>query len=126
MNEQGTNWQDWTAIIEDSDAQLFPEKPQTNEVVLEICGVDCQGRFFIERTIAKTGSDGLREFRLNAPVELDEILSIRPVPAASTDETRVSSSLFRVCNVQKHGAARTVQARLFEPLPEQSRRMRSS
>jgi len=120
------NWQHWAAVVEDSDAQPLPQKPQPKKLVLEICGVDCNGRFFIERTVAKTVVDGLREFRLKAAVELDEILSVRPVPEAPTGENRVCSSLFRVCAVRNEGAMRIVQARLFEPLPGHSRRTRSS
>lgn len=118
--------QDWQAIIEGPESQQRSETVQAREIVLEVCGLDCHEHLFIERTSARTDAGGIREFQLKAAVELDGIVSIRPVPEGLIGENKISPTLFRICKVGNGRAARIVRALPFEPLPAWSRPARSA
>lgn len=114
----------WNEIIAEGDGQAFLEAMDTKEPVLEICGVDCHEQFFIERTAAKLDSNGIRSFRLTAPVELDTIVSIRPI--CDDLDNKASSALFQVSRVEKAGGGVWVQVRRFDPLPDWPLRKQAS
>jgi hypothetical protein len=111
-------WNVWSSIVEDPERTYPAELPNENEWIMEVCGHDCKGHFFIETTSAIPHGDGIRKFMLTAAVELDGIVLIRPAESKSSAGKKSASSLFQIYKVEKRGAIRIVHVRPFDPLPD--------
>jgi hypothetical protein len=118
-------WNVWSSIVEDAGRTCPDDYPEESEWILEVCGHDCKGHFFIETTSAIPHGDGIRKFMLTAAVDLDGIVLIRPAEKKPSAANKGASSLFQICQLERRGAIRIVHVRPFDPLPDWPRHQRS-
>jgi len=111
-------WQERNSITEEANGHNGIDLSIEDDLILEVCGLDCRGRFFIEKTTGRMKGGEFPELRLTAAVEPDLIVSVRPMRPDPFGENLASAALFRIRRVEKRGSLNFAQASAFECSPK--------
>ena len=84
---------------------------------IEVCGFNCHGRFFTERTLTSNISDGGCQLSLRVEVEKDSVVALRVIERRNGCELDSRPVLFQVKRMVPQAAGWTLGVSKLQPVP---------
>jgi hypothetical protein len=112
MRKQQSDWQQLGTVTTDDRRQ---EDRVPLSLMIEVCGFDCDLRFFTERTKTWNVSDSGCQFRLHTEVAPETVVAIRVIHQSGGDELNSKSALFRIVRVRPEYPAISIGAQKLQP-----------
>jgi len=107
MNKQTMTWKEHAPL-----SGLAPQRPQRYAVQfsIDVCGLDCCGRFFTERSETYNVSDAGCRFYLRTEVERDAVVALRLIDRYEHPGNASSPILFQVAHIERDSTGWAVGA----------------
>jgi hypothetical protein len=112
MKKQQAEWQHLGTVTTDDRRQ---EDRVPLSLTIEVCGFDCDLRFFTERTKTWNVSNSGCQFRLHTEVAPETVVAIRVIHQSGGDELNSKSALFRIVRVRPEYPAISIGAQKLQP-----------
>src|SRR5208282_6243106 len=91
-----TTLADWDELKIEANHDRRSQPRSAIKIQIEVCGFNCQGRFFSEKTATCDVSDGGCKFPLRTEVDKESIVTIRVITRRNGQESDARPVLFQV------------------------------